>query len=230
MNNDAPKISILLPSRGRPTEFERMWKSALETADAPDSIEFVVYMDKDDTSEYLMPKNSQHNVGPRVVLSEMWNECYKLAKADIFMHAGDDLIFRTKGWDSMVVQTFHKFPDRILFVHGDDGYWGSTFGTHGFLHRKWVEVLGYFVPPLYVSDFNDTHLNELANMVGRRVYMPFVTEHMHFLFGKGAKDQTHIDRLIRHEQEKPEELYQSKQAERQADGRKLFDFINNFNK
>lgn len=230
MSSLNPHISILLPSRGRPAEFARMRDSALATADNPDAIEFIVYRDADDKSEYPVAPNLQYIIGERIVLSEMWNECQKLALSDIFMHAGDDLIFQTKGWDTMVGNTFAHFDDKIIFVHGDDGHWGSVFGTHGFLHRKWVEALGYFLPPLYVSDFNDTHLNEIANMLGRRIYMPFITDHMHFLFGKGPKDQTHIDRLERHAKEKPDELYMSKTAERQADARKLFAVINNHGK
>ena len=46
----------------------------------------------------------------------------------------------------------------------------KNFLTHGFLHRNWVETVGYFVPPYFSSDFNDTWLNEVADMIGRKIY------------------------------------------------------------
>ena len=65
------------------------------------------------------------------------------------MHCGDDLTFDTPGWDGVVREAFEQTPDKILFAYGNDlGPHGETFGTHGFVHRRWVETLGYFVPPL----------------------------------------------------------------------------------
>lgn len=216
-------ISILVPSRGRPKEFERMWKSALDTANTKSQIEFVVYRDED--SEYNYPENCQIIKGERIVLSEMWNECAKIAKGDILMHAGDDIVFKTQGWDKLVEQEFKKYDDKILMVHGDDGFFQERFGTHGFIHKNWVKVVGYFVPPYFSSDFNDTWLNDVANMIKRRVYIPIVTEHMHWTFGKGELDQTHKDRIQRHFADNVEQLYGEKLPERIADAKKLQAFI-----
>jgi hypothetical protein len=219
------KISILCPTRGRPENVDRLLNSLKETSDVIPEI--VLYVDDDDAQmlEWLGHDDWAPTVksitGPRITLSDMWNKCAEVATGDILMNCGDDVVFRTKGWDSMVKQAFASYPDRILFAHGDDAHFGSQFGTHGFVHRKWINAVGYFVPPYFSSDYGDVWLNEIANSLGRRVYLPFVTEHMHFLWGKGPKDQTHLDRLERHKQDKVDELYQALQPEREKDVEKL---------
>jgi len=124
-----------------------------------------------------------------------------------------------------VRRAFAAFPDRLIFLHGDDKMHGKNFGTHGFVHRKWVETLGYLCPPHYESDYNDTHLNEVADMINRRIYLPFVTEHMHPLAGKAEWDKTHLERLERQKKQNTAELYASKSWERVRDAELLRDAI-----
>lgn len=224
--NSPEKISILLPSRGRPTDFLRMLQSALRTAVHSRQLEIVAYIDDDDPalSDYLMFRDHRlhHLVRPRALLSQCWNECYLHASGEIVMHAGDDIVFRTPGWDHMVREAFAASEDKILFVHGDDlGPHGQTFGTHGFLHRRWVDEIGYFVPPYFSCDWNDVWLNEVAESLGRRVLLPFVTEHMHYTFGKSERDLTHAEREERGAQDDVVSLYKRLEPQRGQDVRRL---------
>lgn len=215
-------ISILLPSRGRPENIERLYKSIMLTAVSPADIEIIVRLDDDDESEYKDFPLVKYIKGPRITLSKYWNECYEQSKGDILMHSGDDIIFRTEGWDDVVRNAFEKQPDKILFVFGDDGSpHNGNFGTHGFIHRKWAETVGYFVPPYFSSDYNDTWLNDVAKMLGRHKHIPILTEHMHPDFGKGPLDQTHKDRILRHHRDGVATLYQDKLMERVDDANKL---------
>lgn len=219
-------ISILLPSRGRPDNIRRLVNSILETATKTDDIEAIVRIDLDDPNydEYMdnPPPLTTVFSGDRVVLSEMWNECYEKAKGDILMHCGDDIIFRTYGWDTKVVEEFNRYPDNIVFVFGNDGSpHNGKFGTHGFIHRKWVETVGYFVPPYFSSDYNDTWLNDVARIIGRHNHIDILTEHMHPDLGKGPLDQTHVDRLERHRRDNVAQIYADKLVERQKDAEKL---------
>lgn len=192
-----------------------------------------LYVDEDDTktqkSAVVKEKNVVITVGPRIVLSKTWNEAYKKATGEIFMHMGDDLIFRSKNWDDHVVKVFKKYPDRIAFAFGDDGFWKEKFGTHGFIHKNWIDTVGYFVPPYFSSDFNDTWLNEVAEVIGRKFYMPKVyIEHMHPMFNKAPWDKTHLERLERGKKDNVTLLYASKIHERIADANKLAKFITEF--
>lgn len=211
-------ISILCPSRGRPAGAERMVTSALATAADPDQVQVVLYRDDDDPATYPDLPNTTVVTGPRIVLSQAWNGCFERATGEILMHAGDDLLFRSTDWDVHVAAAVEQFPDRIVFVHGDDGHWGAAFGTHGFLHRRWVDTVGYFVPPHFSSDYNDTWLNDVANALGRRVYLSqVVTEHLHPAFGKADWDQTHLERLERHRRDDVDSLYRRLAPERDRD-------------
>lgn len=215
-------ISLLVPTRNRPDNLKRFYDSAMKHASKPISIEVIAYVDDDDESyDFSLPR-LRYIRGPRIVLSEMWNKCAEMAISPILGHMGDDIIFRTDNWDSIIWNEFTNQPDKILFVHGDDmGGNGINFGTHGFIHRKWMETVGYFVPPYFSSDYNDTWLNDVANALERRRFVNIQTEHMHFVFNKGPKDQTHEERLARHANDRVDEIYRAKKPERDADVEKL---------
>jgi len=234
-----PVISLLLPSRQRPEQLARLWNSALDTADKPEELECVVYVDNDDDTydKYPFHPGIIFIKGPRlhdgkVNLSVKWNECWKLAHGDIFMHCGDDIIFRTKSWDSAIRSIINSYPKNICFVWCNDlsdGSYRNNFGTHGFIHRNWTDVIGRFVPPYFVSDYNDTWFNDVAEKLGVRNYLhEYITEHMHFSLGKAEMDNNTQERLKRHEREHPEELYYSRELriEREDEIEKLREFIN----
>jgi hypothetical protein len=220
-------ISLLVPSRGRPDQLIEMWESAKDKATRPELLELVVRVDSDDPSLPLYgwvdeDKQARLLTGERGLLSGYWNECFDAATGDILMHAGDDIRFRSPFWDVKVRGRFDRSDDKILLVHGNDGFQGGNLATHGFLHRRWVETVGYFVPPKFSSDYNDTWLTEVADRLGRRVYLEDVyTEHLHPAAGKGEWDATHKERLERHQADRVDDLYASTAAEREADAQKL---------
>ncbi len=199
--------------------------SALTRADKPEQVEIVVYIDDDDDSYdgRLYSDNLKIYKTPRTTLSKYWNLAYEKANGPIYMHCGDDVVFQTDSWDTKVVEAFEKYPDKIALIYGDDGDPNKekNFGTHGFIHQKWVEAVGYFVPPYFTSDFNDTWLNDVADMIGRKEQIDILTEHMHYAFRKGELDLTHAERLVRHWKDDMPGLYESLNKERHRDAQKL---------
>ena len=211
-------ISLLVPTRNRPAEFMRFYKSAMATADNPGAIEVVAYVDEDDTSyKNLDLPRCKLIYGPRVVLSEMWNVCWENARGPYFGHMGDDIVFKSQGWDTLVKETIRKYPGKIAFVWGDDmAPTGrqNVFGTHGFVHKNWTDVTGRFVPPYFSSDYNDTWFNDVADMLQVGEFVPQIkTDHLHFVWGKGPKDKTHRERLERHGRDQVDKLYFSPEME-----------------
>lgn len=213
-------ISLLVPTRGRPEGFARFAHSVLDTA--TEDVQIVARLDLDDPTgaDYPILDRVDYVVQARTVLSQCWNDCVPYARGEVLMHAGDDLVFQTPGWD---LEAAAAFPaDGIAFVHGDDlGGKGDWFGTHGLIRREWVDAVGYFVPPLFSSDYNDTWLNDVANMLQRRIFVPFVTEHMHPAFGKGEWDQTHQERLARGREDGVDKLYRETAHLRYRDAKAL---------
>lgn len=226
-------LALLLPTRGRPDNLIRFYNSAMETAAYPEQVGVFVAIDDDDDSYDEMfdspPMNMTLFKVKRQTLSKYWNDCYEKAKDDyvIFGHMGDDIVFQTEGWDSIIRSKFNDVEDKIAFVFGDDGSpHNGKFGTHGFIHKRWVDTVGYFVPPYFSSDYNDTWLNDVAKAIGRHIHVPILTEHMHPDFDKAEFDKTHQERVERHKRDNVGQLYDSLADERERDISLLGDVIN----
>jgi len=202
-------ISILLPTRKRPANLRRLVTSIRETSVT--NPEIVVYIDDDDKESIPAAEELKLEilVGPRIIMTDYWNKCFNVCSGDIVMQMGDDVVFKTHGWDRMVEQEFEKWPDKLIVVHGDDldPNFRSRFGTHSCVHRKWVDTLGYFIPPFFSSDNGDRWLMAVADFLDRRIFLPFITEHMHFRTKKAPMDSTYTERLERHEIDNPNQLY-----------------------
>jgi len=188
------KISIVFATRNRPENLRRFYQSVRETAhEIP---EICVYIDNDDCISLPVVKELgfKHIMGPRHRLSECYNEIFTTATQNIIMYGGDDVVFRVKDWDLMVLDAFSKYEDKITLVFGDDGYWGDRNATHGFLHRNWINAVGYFIPPYFAVSFVDNWLTELAGRLDRKSYIPIVlAEHMHPSFGKAIVDAVYTE-------------------------------------
>lgn len=188
------RFSLLIPTRGRPDGLTKCVESALDTADDPAQVDIWCYRDDDDESYNDLDLPVAWVTGPRITLSRTWNVLDAASGGDIVCHCGDDIIFQSNGWDSAVRGAFSQYADRIAFVYGRDGAQDAELGTHGFVSRQWIDAVGYFCPPLFSHDYNDTWLNVVAEVVGRRVFLPDVLmEHMHWLWGKSDHDQTYLD-------------------------------------
>lgn len=217
-------ISVLLPSRGRPDLLNEMLASLWATVAHKRFVEVLVYVDTDEIDSYFskIMHPVQLHFGPRRLLSECWNELADLCGGEILMHAGDDLVFRTPGWDQQVRDAFAAVPDRIALVQGDDlSPNRDALATHGFVHRKWVDAVGHFLPPLFSCDWNDVWLTEVADQIGRRIKVPAVIEHNHYSFEKRPMDKTDQEREERGREDDVVGLYQRTAKERLSDVAKL---------
>tara|TARA_E500000305_G_scaffold93933_1_gene82653 strand:- start:6 stop:716 length:711 start_codon:yes stop_codon:yes gene_type:complete len=226
------KISLLCPTRKRAHFMKDMWKSALETCSNSNNIEVVFAIDQDDSESIeayfgMSSDNTKAVLSPRLDgnLSEMWNRCQRIATGEIFLHCGDDLRFRTQDWDTKVIEEFNKYDDKIALVYGDDGVRKDDLATHGFIHKNWVDVVGYFLPPYFSSDMNDYWLTTVARNIDRLIKIDIYTEHLHPAVGKGEMDITHKERIARGSRDNVRELYHSKEQEREEDCKKLKKYI-----
>lgn len=187
-------ISILVPTRNRPENVIKMVNSAIKHAENPNLIEFLFYVDSDDTSfpQKLIGSNVKVIYGPRVWLSIMQNVLYVHAIGEIIMYAADDIEFTSKYWDTQVLREFEKIDDRILLVYGNDlGSHGSKIAIHGFLHRNWVEAIGVLSAPSRVS-LSDLWHTDSARKLNRLRYLPDLhIKHIHYR--QGSKEATFDD-------------------------------------
>lgn len=215
-------ISILCPTRKRPEMLKRMVESVRATSS---NVEIVLYVDEDDprSAESAITLRVPFKIGPRLrKITQAWNELLPFAHGEIYQQGNDDCIYRTHGWDKLVEEAFAEVPDRILLVHGNNGAGiESEFAPHPLVNRRWIEALGYFIAPYFSSDFGDTWNWEIACWLGRRRYLPFTCEHIHYAHGKAAKDENTLDRLKRHTEDNVEQLYADLLPQRLEDAAKL---------
>lgn len=200
----------------------RLVESIRATATTP--VEVVFYMDLDDPDSHqtAVELGAKHVIGERIVLSDMWNVAAAQASGEILMMCGDDIVFRTPGWDKRVLEAFDQYPDKIVLVYGNDLIQHERHATHPFIHRRWYEAVGYLVPNGFSCDWSDTWLNDVAIELGRRHYLPdVITEHMHPVAGKARLDESHRERLARGRRDNVRELYVARADERAVDVEKL---------
>lgn len=191
-------ISILCPTRKRKSGFQRMVASARCTSKCP--LEFVVAVDDGDveTKKYVDELTTGFDFSVKVVVVEsgtiygdLHNICASNATHDILMGAADDIVFRTYGWDEIVLSKFEMLADKIAYVYPNDGHHGEKLGTHGFFHKRWFEILGHLCPPIFSVDYSDNYIMDVANGIGRAFYLHTVlVEHMHWTFNKSVFDDT----------------------------------------
>lgn len=226
-------ISICIPTRKRQLSMIECATSAIKLAHDPKNIEIIFYLDDDDEESinaihiiHKFHSQTKFVMGKRIILSDMWNKCTEIATGNIFMQCGDDIRFRTRDWDKMVRDAFNQVPDKIAFVFGYDGIHPmGKFGTHGFLHRQWMDVVGYFLPPYFEADYCDTWINEVAKSIDRYIFIDVFTEHLHYTIGKHDLDITHVERLNRAAENKVLEKYISMKPQRMDDAMKLYKYI-----
>jgi hypothetical protein len=184
-------ISILTPTRSRPENVKRLVSSIFATANNPNEIEILFYVDEDDFTFPIEMESENVRVirGPRMWLSLMQNILFSQCRGEIIMYAGDDVVFKTHGWDTSVIEAFNKFPDKLVLVYPNDlATHGAKIALHGFLHRRWVETVGYWVAPGRGSLYDLWH-TEVARHLGRLHYLNDVhVAHIHYRQGnKQAK-------------------------------------------
>lgn len=162
-----------------------MVESALKTANNPDEIDFLVYVDNDDREEY--PEYVIH--GEALQLAPAYQYLYELSTANILMMAADDLIFRTKGWDTELLKII---PDDDVFVCSfDDLGRPKKENGHPFIGRQFVELLGYFTYPKLKHSCVDNWVVDIAIKSGKYLYADFIIEHVHPKYQKGGWDSTY---------------------------------------
>lgn len=225
-------ISILVPTRKRPNNITRLIDSIVSTSDI-NNIELLIYIDDDDEESIPALQAGAEKInliavqGNRLIGSQMYNELGKMATGDIIMFAADDIVFRTPHWDKIIQTEFDKYEDKILFVYGEDGYQHGRIGTHGFIHRYWMELLGYVLPPKLASAYTDEWITEIASRINRKNYKPdIIIEHLHPAVGKAPVDEVYQKRI-----EIAGDLatyYKSLESDRVRDAETLKQFINLF--
>ena len=197
------KISILTPSRSRPYRLLSFVESVYENCSHPENIEFLNYIDDDDPDIELYKKEEKKiaNNYPfffknfyekPISVSKSWNILASHCLGEILIMGNDDVIYKTKGWDKILLNEVNKFNDEIYLIWFNDGVKKHTHASFPIISRKWYQTLGYFTPGCFNFGYNDTWLFEISLYLKRAFYIGTVMiEHNSFKKNEKYWDSTY---------------------------------------
>lgn len=183
-------ILTLVPSRGRPERAATMAASYHSTAVSPDTgLLFLVDPDDPRLADYKREVN--HLVLPeRLGYTGSLNHAARIVwdERTVLGAFGDDVIFRTNGWDNLVTETLAT-PG---IAYGDDLIHGKNHPSAVFMSSAIAKGLGWLALPATSHQWADDGWKILGQRSGLLRFMPdVVVEHMHPGVGKAEWDETY---------------------------------------
>lgn len=169
------KLSVLIPTRHRVGRLCTLLDSYNATRGDRDS-ELVFRVDEDDESSivFLRQRGYLPFIGPRMAgyasVPAFFNEAYGASTGDVLMGGNDDMVFRTPGWDTALLEAANRFPDGLfdlgVSTHNETHY---PFFT---VSRAAADVLGFVFDPTVF--WGDIFWRDVMAVFGRRVMVPEV--------------------------------------------------------
>lgn len=199
------KIGLLMPARERLNLNLTLISSIITTVDDINNVTLYMGIDDDDPTREIQKKICDaipfvkfipiHNEGKFMGLGKMWNILACQCNDEIFGYIGNDMIFRTPGWDTKIINKFkNECPkDNIQLYHCDDGFHKQNLCVNAFVHRKYMEVVGYFIREEFLINWSDRWMYQMFKAFDRIEYIPDIyIEHNHWVFGRREKDSTGV--------------------------------------
>lgn len=168
------KISVLVPTRGRVERLRRMIESFDQTTQGCNA-ELIFRVDDDDSATRDFLRGSRHYInGPRLggydSMPTFFNELAQAALGDVLMCGNDDMIFKTPGWPTLILEQANRFLDGLFNIgvstHNEDHFPFSV------VSRKVVDKLGFIWDPSIF--WGDIYLRDVMSWYGRAVHLPTV--------------------------------------------------------
>lgn len=179
-----PILSVIVPSRQRVPQLDRMLRSLWRSAVHQDQIEVICRIDDDDgeSQDYFasagtvpMAERIRVIVGSRLngyaTLATLTNEAAREAQADLVLVVNDDVEFQTLGWDTKLRAVAARYPDGI-FVLGVDTMNAGKF-VFPCVSRRQIDLLGGVFDERLV--YTDIWLRDVVKPFGRAIRVPEVT-------------------------------------------------------
>lgn len=191
-------ISLLVGTRSRPQVLQAFLRSLEETTVEKELIEVWIYADEDDraTLEFITTLRAapcsfpvSFVIGPSPEsMGCLVNTLrqHLTSGPGILFPCNDKGLFIDLGWDVRVREVFAENPDGITMAYLMDFYHGPHFGGFCLLSARWADVIGHVFTEFFPFWFDDTWINQVAMMVGRRCRVPAIIA----MQGAGVRGRT----------------------------------------
>ena len=180
-------FSIILNSRGRANLLRNLISNIKDTASRIDEIELLIAIDDDDSQSIALSKEEKpfditFVIQPRPdSLNTSLTNLGKLAKGKYVFNLNDDLTILTKSWDTIILSKIEEFKkknsinDDILYIGCSDTSMdkptGSKYASFPIITKKSIDILGFFMDPVFVGLGADSGLWRIFDSVNRVLYI-----------------------------------------------------------
>jgi glycosyltransferase involved in cell wall biosynthesis len=166
------KITILLPTRGRPEVLETSLQSLIDRASNPKDIEIMLGIDEDDpnTIEYVKEKiapylqeagvEARANIFKPIGYENLHNYVNTLAgngQGEWIFFWNDDALMETEGWDEVI----DSYTGQFKLLAPKDNHDGHPYAILPIVPRDWYILVGH----LSQNAQNDAWLSHIAYML-----------------------------------------------------------------
>lgn len=188
MITEYKKIAILVPTRdARPSvrDLVESWKAT--TSGFSD---LILGIDMDQVKDYNVGKIKEEgvlvNILPRMNLCPKLNVMSKVDKRSIIGFVGDDVVFRSKGWEEEVISWMEE---NHSICYGNDLLQGEDLPNNVFIDKSIIDILGAMVSPKVQHYYCDNFWKDLGLRIENIKYFPdMIFEHRHWSNEKSDKD------------------------------------------
>lgn len=183
-------IGIVIPSKGRPERCAAMVASARTTA--TERVRFLVVIPHDQPVapyQCVVAEGAELLSAPSGFVRCVNRGAQALVNDVSIVGAfGDDVLFRTPGWDARVEEAL-RTPG---MAYGDDLVHGENHPTAVWMSTELIRTLGWMALPVISHQWADDAWKLLGQKAGCLRYLPdVVVEHMHPAVGKSEMDATY---------------------------------------
>lgn len=189
------EMALIVPSRGRPDNIQRLYNALVETES---DVDLYVGIDQDDpmiekylqlqvdTDITMVVSPQRKRFGPTLnTISK-----YIADEYPYLAWCGDDHLPRTIKWDEKYREELRNMEAGI--VYGNDLVQGINIPTQMGFTSNIVKALGYAVPDGFIHLYIDNYFLELGRAIGGVCYLPdVIVQHLHPSAGSAQEDQTY---------------------------------------
>ncbi len=199
-----PKISILVPTRGRRGFLKSLIVSLENTIADLNSIELLIAYDKDDIMTIrdlngIGVKNKPYSFYGRersdYLNTHYYNWLAKEASGNYLFAVGDDIRFLTKNWNKLLEDKIEEYlkdkPDRIVYISVNEEGSKAKHPCFPLITKEAFQVLGEYHCSELLSWGSDRILWEIYSGIGRTLHIPEISiKHLSYHDGSAPFDET----------------------------------------
>lgn len=182
------KISILVPTRGRPDRLKDSLWSIYNNTSLVKDISILLAVDEDDTefTQDELPPVTVYRYVRQAGHNNYYNLLARDKACDAYWLMADDVLVKTPNWDNILYGHIHKIVDTPLCVapasyilrpdgRGEIHFCTETGRPYTFfpiVSKRAVELLGYASPPFYRGWGADYYLHKLFHITQQLIDVP----------------------------------------------------------